>query len=236
MVPKFLGGPGIGLGDHPFGQDDIGRDYFSLVMKGTQRSIQVMFVIGFFAAIIGTVVGAIAGYYRGVVDNVLMRFTDFIITIPAVIVGSVIGSKFGNLGAIVLAVYLGLFAWTGLSRLVRGEFLTLREREFVDAARVAGYAPSLTVCSSCEAPGPHNFFSLQGGGCVCLSCKPSASAAPSQATLDLMADLLTGDWERAVKSEAKNRNEASGLIAAYLQRHLERGLRSLPLVERISRG
>jgi peptide/nickel transport system permease protein len=67
-----------------------------------------------------------------------MRFTDFIITIPAVIVGSVIGAKFGNLGAIVLATYLGLFAWTGLARLVRGEFLTLREREFVDAARVAG--------------------------------------------------------------------------------------------------
>lgn len=138
VVPKFLGGEGLKLGDHPFGQDDIGRDYFSLVMKGSQRSIQVMFVIGFFAATIGTIVGAVAGYFRGVIDNVLMRFTDFIITIPAVIVGSVIGSKFGNLGAIVLAIYLGLFAWTGLSRLVRGEFLTLREREFVDAARVAG--------------------------------------------------------------------------------------------------
>jgi peptide/nickel transport system permease protein len=107
-------------------------------MKGTQRSIQVMFVIGFFAATIGTIVGAVAGYFRGAVDNILMRFTDFIITIPAVIVGSVIGAKFGNLGAIVLATYLGLFAWTGLARLVRGEFLTLREREFVDAARVAG--------------------------------------------------------------------------------------------------
>jgi ABC-type dipeptide/oligopeptide/nickel transport system permease subunit len=138
VVPKFLGGEGLKLGEHPFGQDDIGRDYFALVMKGTQRSIQVMFVIGFFAATIGTIVGAVSGYFRGAIDNVLMRFTDFIITIPAVIVGSVIGSKFGNLGAIVLAVYLGLFAWTGLSRLVRGEFLTLREREFVDAARVAG--------------------------------------------------------------------------------------------------
>jgi DNA repair protein RecO (recombination protein O) len=101
---------------------------------------------------------------------------------------------------------------------------------------VAGYAPSLTVCSRCDAPGPHKFFSLQGGGSVCPSCKPSASAAPSQATLDLMAHLLTGDWEQAIKSESKNRNEASGLIAAYLQWHLERGLRSLPLVERISRG
>lgn len=138
LLPKFLGGSGIQFGDHPFGQDDIGRDYFALVMKGTQRSILVMFVIGIFAATIGTVVGAVAGYFRGTIDNVLMRLTDFIITIPAVIVGSVIGAKFGNLGALVLAAYLGLFAWTGLARLVRGEFLTLREREFVDAARVAG--------------------------------------------------------------------------------------------------
>ena len=138
VVPKFLGGKGIQLGDHPFGQDDIGRDYFALVMRGTQRSVMVMVVIGLFAATIGTVVGAISGYFRGTVDNVLMRFTDFIITIPSVVIGSVIGARIGNLGAGVLAVYLGLFAWTGLSRLVRGEFLKLRELEFVDAARVAG--------------------------------------------------------------------------------------------------
>ena len=101
---------------------------------------------------------------------------------------------------------------------------------------VAGYAPSLTICSRCDAPGPHKFFSLQGGGSVCVTCKPSASATPSEATLSLMSDLLTGNWETAMVSELKNRGEASGLIAAYLQWHLERGLRSLPLVERISRG
>jgi DNA repair protein RecO (recombination protein O) len=101
---------------------------------------------------------------------------------------------------------------------------------------VAGYAPSLTICSRCDAPGPHKFFSLQGGGSVCASCKPSASATPSESTLNLMANLLTGDWESAMASELKNRGEASGLIAAYLQWHLERGLRSLPLVERINRG
>jgi len=71
---------------------------------------------------------------------------------------------------------------------------------------------------------------------VCLTCKPAACATPSTATLELMANLLTGDWEKAAMSEAKNRNEASGLVAAYLQWHLERGLRSLPLVERVSRG
>ena len=146
--PQFLSGcptlslnpfsKAFGLGDHPFGQDDIGRDYFALVMRGAQRSILVMFIIGAVAGLIGTVVGAISGFYRGKIDAILMRFTDFVITIPTIIIGSVIGFHFGNLGATFLALYLGLFTWTGLSRLVRGEFLSLREREFVDAARVAG--------------------------------------------------------------------------------------------------
>lgn len=138
LRPKWLGGAGIGLGEHPFGQDNIGRDYFALVMRGAQRSLMVTVIIGFIGGVIGTVVGAVAGFYRGVVDSVLMRITDFIITVPSIIIGSVIGYHFGNLGVAFLAFYLGLFAWTGLSRLVRGEFLTLREREFVDAARVAG--------------------------------------------------------------------------------------------------
>jgi peptide/nickel transport system permease protein len=97
-----------------------------------------MFIIGLIAGTLGTIVGAIAGFSRGIVDAVLMRFTDFIITIPTIIIGAVIGYRFGNLGVAFLGVLLGLFSWTGLSRLVRGEFLTLREREFVDAARVAG--------------------------------------------------------------------------------------------------
>ena len=135
---SLVPGHNFGLGKHPFGQDDIGHDYFALVMRGAQRSLMVTFIIGLVSGVIGTVVGAIAGFYRGVIDNVLMRFVDFLITIPSIIIGSVIGYHFGNLGAAFLALYLGLFTWTGLSRLVRGEFLTLRERDFVDAARVAG--------------------------------------------------------------------------------------------------
>lgn len=138
VVPGFIDGTGMGLGEHPFGQDDIGHDYFALVMRGTQRSLLVMFIIGAVAAVIGTIVGALAGFYRGWVDAVLMRFTDFIIIIPTIVIGAVIGFHFGNLGVPVLALFLGLFSWTRLARLVRGEFLTLREREFVDAARVAG--------------------------------------------------------------------------------------------------
>ena len=137
FVP-FVDGDGVQLGQHPFGQDNIGRDYFALVMRGAQRSILVMFIIGLIATAVGTIIGAVAGFFRGWTDAVLMRLVDFIITIPVIIIGSVIGFHFGNKGAAFLALLLGLFSWTGLSRLVRGEFLSLREREFVDAARVAG--------------------------------------------------------------------------------------------------
>jgi len=98
---------------------------------------------------------------------------------------------------------------------------------------IGGYAPSMTNCSRCEKPGPHRYFSLVGGGSVCMDCRPSASATPAPETLELMGALLSGDWELAMKSENRNRREASGLIAAYLQWHLERGLRSLPMVERV---
>jgi DNA repair protein RecO (recombination protein O) len=98
---------------------------------------------------------------------------------------------------------------------------------------IGGYAPSMTICSRCEAPGPHRYFSLVGGGSVCNDCRPSASATPAPETLTLMGALLSSDWDVAQNSEARHRREASGLIAAYLQWHLERGLRSLPMVERV---
>lgn len=138
LLPNFIDGTGMQIGDHPFGQDEIGRDNFARVMRGAQQSLMVMFVIGFVSTLIGVVVGALSGFYRRWVDQVLMRMTDLIITIPVVVVGAVIGRTVGNLGSFVLALFLGLFSWTGLARLVRGEFLSLREREFVDAARVAG--------------------------------------------------------------------------------------------------
>ena len=97
---------------------------------------------------------------------------------------------------------------------------------------IGGYAPSMTMCSRCEKPGPHRYFSLMGGGSVCSDCRPSASATPAPETLELMSALISGNWQQADASEGKYRREASGLIAAYLQWHLERGLRSLPIVER----
>jgi peptide/nickel transport system permease protein len=128
----------FGMGNHPFGQDDIGRDYFALVMNGARRSLMIMFVIGLVAGFIGVVVGSIAGFYGKRVDAVLMRLVDFIQTVPTIIIAAVIGKAAGRVGPLFLALFLGILGWTGLARLVRAQFLQLREMEFVDAARVAG--------------------------------------------------------------------------------------------------
>ena len=138
LAPAFLDGDGVQLGNHPFGTDAIGTDYFALVTRGAQQSIMVMVIVSFLGILIGTIVGAIAGFFGGIVDSILMRLTDMFLVTPTIVVGAVIGFKFGNLGIVPLALMLGFFAWMGLARFVRTEFLTLREREFVDAARVAG--------------------------------------------------------------------------------------------------
>ncbi len=100
------------------------------------------------------------------------------------------------------------------------------------AMTVGGYAPALDDCARCGAPGPHRAFSVPAGGTVCPVCRPAGAASPSPAALALMTDLLQGSWQPAEASEPYTRREASGLVAAHLQWHLERGLRSLPLVER----
>jgi DNA repair protein RecO (recombination protein O) len=97
---------------------------------------------------------------------------------------------------------------------------------------VAGWAPSFLDCAKCGAPGPHSAFSLPAGGSVCPDCRPPGSASPAPQTIELLAGLLAGDWALADASELRHRREGSGLVAAFLQWHLERGLRSLRLVER----
>ena len=126
------------FGEHPFGQDNIGHDGFALVMRGTQQSLTVMVVIGLLSTTIGVLVGAAAGFFRGRLDDLLMRFTDMIITIPVIMIGAILGVLVGGANPWSLAIALSLVSWTNMARLVRGQFLTLREREFVDAARVAG--------------------------------------------------------------------------------------------------
>lgn len=144
-MPTWLGGDGFAIGDHPFGQDELGRDSFAMTMQGVQTSIVVMVLLGLVATTIGLVVGAVSGFYRGRADQILMRLTDFIIILPALVIGAVLGKQFGTADPIPLALVLGLVVWPGLARLVRSEFFSLREREFVDAARVAGASNSRII-------------------------------------------------------------------------------------------
>lgn len=103
------------------------------------------------------------------------------------------------------------------------------------AMGIAGWAPALSECARCAAPGPHRAFHVAAGGSVCLHCRPSGSVTPPQGVLDLMIALHDGDWEFAQESSQSYRSQASGLVAAHLQWHLERQLRTLPLVERVYR-
>ncbi|MCW2633362.1 MAG: repair protein recO [Pseudonocardia sp.] len=96
----------------------------------------------------------------------------------------------------------------------------------------AGWAPAITECARCAAPGPHSSFHVGAGGAVCSRCRPHGSVSPASEAFTLLQALLHGDWPAADAAEAGVRRETSGLVAAHLQWHLERQLRSLPLVER----
>ena len=103
---------------------------------------------------------------------------------------------------------------------------------FLRAAALSGWQPALAECATCSAPGPHAAFHVAAGGAVCPQCRPPGAARPQPDTIALMTALLGGDWAGADASGGAARREASGLVAAHLQWHLERGLRSLPLVDR----
>ena len=137
---------------HIFGTDQLGRDYFSRIIYGIQTSLGVAVVVALLSTLIGTLIGSVAGYYGGVVDNGLMRFTDLILCVPGLAVLLVAAAYLGSsavevpLGIttltipqpMVIGLILAFLFWTGIARIVRGLFLSLREKEFVEAARAAG--------------------------------------------------------------------------------------------------
>ncbi|CAN5822100.1 ABC transporter permease [soil metagenome] len=123
---------------HFFGTDKIGRDYFSRTLYGTRTSVYVALIVAGMSTAIGAVIGGIAGYYGGAIDNLLMRMTDLFLTVPFLAILLVLSAFLGAGSPMRVAIILGLLFWTGLARIVRGEFLSLREKEFVEAAKVLG--------------------------------------------------------------------------------------------------
>ncbi|MEZ4665807.1 MAG: ABC transporter permease [Thermomicrobiales bacterium] len=126
---------------HPMGTDELGRDVLSRIMTGTRVSVQVaLFVLGF-AVLFGTIVGLIAGYWGGWVDEVLMRLTDMFLAFPALILAVAIAASLGrNLRNTMIA--LATVFWPWYARLVRAQVLSIKEREFVQAAHSIGMSRS----------------------------------------------------------------------------------------------
>jgi len=137
--------------EHPFGTDPIGRDILARTIFGGQISLMIGFIAVLVAVIVGVLIGAIAGYYGGAIDNILMRFTEAMFNVPQLPLLLVLGKTLSNkispitiLGrdfsgsVIVIIVVIGLTSWMGLARIVRANFLSLKEQEFVTAAHCTG--------------------------------------------------------------------------------------------------
>jgi peptide/nickel transport system permease protein len=123
---------------HPFGTDWVGRDELARAMSGGRVSLIVGLVSMFGTILLGIAIGAFAGYYGGITDNLLMRFTDVVLAIPLYLLLFVLSASFTDGSPRSVIILIAVLSWTYSARLVRGEFLSLREREFVLAARTVG--------------------------------------------------------------------------------------------------
>lgn len=131
-----------------------------------------------------------------------------------------------------LRLYLLLVSALGALADVTRDSEMVLDAFLLRAMALSGYQPAFSSCARCGEPGPHRSFHVASGGAVCAACRPAGAASPSPASVALMGDLLGGDWAAAELTERRVRREASGLVSAYCEFHLDRRLRALPLVPR----
>lgn len=130
--------------EHLLGTDELGRDVLSRLLYGSRVTLLVGVSSMIFAVIIGSVIGALGGYYGGVLDNVLMRMTDVFLSFPAIILLIIMAAYF-NTSIFGMIVIIGITSWMSVARLVRGEFLSLKEKEFVKASTALGAKDFRTI-------------------------------------------------------------------------------------------
>ena len=123
---------------HLLGTDDIGRDELARLLYGGRVSMEVGFAVAIISVMIGVVVGAVAGFFGGWVDTIIMRLTDALLSVPLLLILIVLSKSFGNGKISDVVIIISAFEWLVLARIVRGEFLALKEREFLLAARTLG--------------------------------------------------------------------------------------------------
>ena len=136
--------------EHWLGTDEVGRDYLTRILYGGRVSMKVGLFAVIIEIIIGALIGGLAGYYGGWVDNILMRFSEIVMSFPflplAITISAVIGTKVEPQRRMyIVMMIIGFLSWPGLARMVRGQILSLREQEFVQAARALGIRDSKII-------------------------------------------------------------------------------------------
>ena len=138
-----LGGPSFANG-HYFGLDDLGRDLYARTVQGTRVSLMVGIVGALIAVVVGTLYGAISGYYGGRVDSLMMRTVDILMAIPFMFVLILLLVIFGR-SILMIFVGIGLISWLSMARIARGQTMTIKNKEFVEAAVAIGVRPMTIV-------------------------------------------------------------------------------------------
>ena len=146
-LSKVNGAPEIGAGEAgelifaPLGYSEIGQNVFARVAKATGTSLSIGFAAVLIVVVIGVTIGAVAGYFGGWIDNALMRLVDIVLSLPTLFIILALVSFWGGGSIWVIIIAIGITGWTTAARLVRAEFLRLREIDYVQAARALGATP-----------------------------------------------------------------------------------------------